>query len=224
MKKVAVEITHMIKSYPPSTVAIDDISLKIYSGEWTVITGPSGSGKTTLLNIISCLERPTHGKMKILGKRPTEMDDSELTVFRREHLGMIFQQYHLIPYLNALENVEIAQYFFGLVDTDAAKKALERVGLSKRLTHIPSKLSGGEQQRVAIARALINEPSIILADEPTGNLDRQNGLKIMEILEGLHKKGMTTIFVTHDPHLAKWGDRIIHLVDGKIDSDSINKR
>ncbi len=184
-----------------------------------MIMGPSGSGKTTLLNMISCLDRPTSGKILVLDQDLNGMSDAELTVFRRNNLGQIFQQYHLIPYLNALENVMVAQHFHSVVNKESAIEALKDVGLEKRLDHVPSKLSGGEQQRVAIARALINEPAIILADEPTGNLDRKNGELIMEILEKLHAKGQTIIFVTHNQDLAERGDRIVELADGAIVSD-----
>ena len=147
------------------------------------------------------------------------MSDKELAVFRRKNLGQIFQQYHLMPYLNALENVMLAQYFHSVANKESAIEALKDVGLDKRLDHVPSKLSGGEQQRVAIARALMNEPSIILADEPTGNLDRKNGELIMEILEKLHARGQTIIFVTHNMELAELGDRIAELADGMVVSD-----
>ena len=219
MKKVAVELTNVEKKYDESVVAIRGISLKFYEGEWTMIMGPSGSGKTTLLNMISCLDRPTSGKILVIGQDLNGMSDAELTVFRRNNLGQIFQQYHLIPYLNALENVMVAQHFHSVVNKESAIEALKDVGLEKRLDHVPSKLSGGEQQRVAIARALINEPAIILADEPTGNLDRKNGELIMEILEKLHARGQTIIFVTHNQDLAERGDRIVELADGTIVSD-----
>ncbi|MGA1792487.1 MAG: ABC transporter ATP-binding protein [Thermoplasmatota archaeon] len=219
---VLVEIKGVNKIYPPKTKALDEIDLKIFDGDWTVIMGPSGSGKTTLLNLISCLDRPSYGEIKVLGEDPNSMSDRTLAVFRRNNIGMIFQQYHLIPYLSALENVEIAQYFHSIVDRDSAKEALVRFGMEDRLDHIPSKLSGGEQQRVSIARALINEPRLILADEPTGNLDRKNGLRIMEILKELNSKGMTIVFVTHDNELASWGDRIVKLEDGRIADDIQN--
>jgi len=223
MKKVAVELENVEKKYDASVVAVKGVSLKFYEGEWTMIMGPSGSGKTTLLNMISCLDRPTAGKILVLGQDLNGMSDSGLTVFRRNNLGQIFQQYHLIPYLNALENVMVAQYFHSVTNKESAIEALKEVGLEKRLDHIPSKLSGGEQQRVAIARALINEPAIILADEPTGNLDRKNGELIMEILENLHAKGQTIIFVTHNPDLAERGDRIVELADGMVVSERETK-
>jgi putative ABC transport system ATP-binding protein len=219
MKKVAVELSNVVKRYDESVTAVRDVSLRFYEGEWTMIMGPSGSGKTTLLNMISCLDRLTSGKILVLGKDLSGMSDKELAVFRRNNLGQIFQQYHLMPYLNALENVMVAQYFHSVANKESAIEALKDVGLDKRLDHVPSKLSGGEQQRVAIARALINEPSIILADEPTGNLDRKNGELIMEILEKLHARGQTIIFVTHNMELAERGDRIVELADGMVVSD-----
>jgi putative ABC transport system ATP-binding protein len=221
---IAIEVKDVTKVYPPSTKALDGVSIKIMKGEWAAIMGPSGSGKTTLLNIISCLDRATEGTVKVLGKDISKMSDRDMTIFRRNNLGMIFQQYHLIPYLSALENVEIAQFFHSMVDRPSAKNSLIDLGLKDRLDHVPAKLSGGEQQRVAIARALINEPSIILADEPTGNLDQHNGKKIMEILKALHKKGQTIVFVTHDPQLARWADRTIEIMDGKIATGKAGQR
>jgi len=219
-KNTAIEIKDLKKVYPGDTRAINGVDIRFLKGEWTTIMGPSGSGKTTLLNMISCLDRPSSGKILVLGQDINKMNDGQLTVFRRNNLGMIFQQYHLIPYLTALENVQIAQYFHSLVDDDSARSALKTVGLNKRMTHVPAKLSGGEQQRVSVARALINDPQILLADEPTGNLDRLNGENIMKIFQKLHKKGQTIIFVTHDSELAKWGDRIVTLVDeGETEED-----
>ena len=225
MKKVAIQLNNVSKKYDLHTMAVEKFSLKIYSGQWTVIMGPSGSGKTTLLNMISCLDRQTSGVIKVLNANLKEMNNKALTHFRRENIGVIFQEYYLIPYLNALENVEVAQYFHSLVDSTSAKKLLGELGLSERLRHTPSMLSGGEKQRVSIARALINTPSIILADEPTGNLDIATGTKIMEIFHDLRSRGQTIVFVTHDPELAKLGDRIIKMVDGRVVSDvNIEKR
>lgn len=219
MKKVAVELQNVEKKYDGSVTAVNGVTLQFYEGEWTMIMGPSGSGKTTLLNMISCLDRPTSGKILVLGQDLGSMTNAKLTEFRRNNLGQVFQQYHLIPYLSALENVMIAQHFHSVVDREAAADALGDVGLEKRLEHVPSKLSGGEQQRVAIARALINEPAIILADEPTGNLDKKNGELIMEIFKELHAKGQTIIFVTHNQELARWGDRVVEMADGAVVSD-----
>ncbi len=220
MKKAAIDIRGVYKRYDQNTVAVKGLDLKINKGEWTVIMGPSGSGKTTLLNMISCLDRPTKGTIHVLGQDINKMNNKTLTKFRRENIGIVFQEYHLIPYLNALENVMVAQRMHSIVDKASAKAALENIGLSDRLTHTPAKLSGGEKQRVAIARALINEPTIILADEPTGNLDRKTGGKIMNIFKKLRRKGQTLIFITHDPELAREGDRVIYLVDGKLNADS----
>lgn len=225
MNKVALELNNVSKKYDSLTTAVDNFSLKFYSGQWTTIMGPSGSGKTTLLNMISCLDRQTSGVIKVLNMNLNEMNNKALTEFRRENIGIIFQEYYLIPYLNSLQNVEVAQFFHSLVDRVSAKELLEELGLSDRLYHTPSKLSGGEKQRVSIARALINSPSIILADEPTGNLDVATGKKIIEIFRVLRSKGQTIIFVTHDPDLAKNGDRIIKMVDGQVVSDEkIEKR
>jgi len=220
MKRVVIEIKGVSKRYDQNTLAINNISLKIYKGQWTVIMGPSGSGKTTLLNMISCLDRHTSGVIKVLNENLNELNNKALTKFRRENIGIIFQEYHLLPYLNALENVMVAQRFHSIVDKDSSVKALVELGLSERLNHIPSKLSGGEKQRVAIARALINDPTIILADEPTGNLDRKTGNRIMDIFKKLKSKEQTIIFITHDLELAKLGDRIIKLIDGKVSADS----
>ena len=181
--------------------------------------GASGSGKTTLLNMVSCMERPSSGRIEVLGKDISSMSDRELTVFRRNNIGIVFQQYNLIPYLTALENVEIAQFFHSIVDESSARTVLSDVGLSDRLGHTPTKLSGGEQQRVSIARAVINEPTIVLADEPTGNLDRANGRRVMEVFKRIRSKGQTIVFVTHDPELASWGDRTVTLSDGKVVGD-----
>lgn len=220
MKKAAVELYSVGKKYGEAVIAVNDITLKFYEGEWTMVMGPSGSGKTTLLNMISCLDKPTSGKILVLGKDLNGLSSAELAEFRRNSLGQVFQQYHLIPYLSALENVMVAQYFHSVVDKDSAINALKAVGLEKRLDHLPSRLSGGEQQRVAIARALINEPAIILADEPTGNLDRKNGEIIMDIFKELRARGQTIIFVTHNRELAGAGDRIIELADGMVASDN----
>lgn len=219
-----IKIEDLKKTYPPSTSALRGIDLRIFDGDWTALMGPSGSGKTTLLNIVSALDAPSNGTVEIFGEEIGKLTDREMAVFRRKNIGMVFQQFHLIPYLTALENVEIAQYFHSMVDKDSAIEILTDLGLSERLNHIPAKLSGGEQQRVSIARALINEPKIILADEPTGNLDRKNGLKIMETLKELNEKGMTILMVTHDQNLASWGNRIISLQDGKVVNDTLKTK
>jgi len=178
--------------------------------------GPSGSGKTTLLNIIGCLDSPSNGSVHINGTDITQLNQKQLTRFRRENIGLIFQQYHLIPYLTALENVMIAQYYHSIVDENEAIDVLKRVGLTHRLHHIPAHLSGGEQQRVCIARALVNEPRILLADEPTGNLDQKNGDIVLKLITELHREGHTIVLITHNQEIGKLGQKKIVLVDGKI--------
>jgi putative ABC transport system ATP-binding protein len=212
------------KIYNGNTYALDGLNLSISKGDWTSITGPSGSGKTTLLNILGCLDSPTKGNVFINGTEITNLNQRDLTRFRREHIGLIFQQYHLVPYLTAVENVMMAQYYHSVVDETDVIEVLKGVGLEKRLHHIPAHLSGGEQQRVCIARALINEPEILLADEPTGNLDQKNGDVVLKLIERLHKEGHTVILITHNPNIAKLGDRRINLIDGKLSFDSKNMR
>ena len=207
------------KDYDANTRALAGIDLSVAEGEWTAIMGPSGSGKTTLLNIMSCLDSPTNGTVEISGTSVTGLSQKELTRFRCQNIGLIFQQYHLVPYLTALENVMLAQYFSGAVDEKDALQALEDVGLKHRAVHVPAHLSGGEQQRVCIARALINAPRIIMADEPTGNLDGANGHRVLELIGKLKQEGHTIVMVTHSPNVAALADRIIELVDGKIASD-----
>jgi putative ABC transport system ATP-binding protein len=205
--------------YDNNTRALNGVSFGIRKGEWVTIMGPSGSGKTTLLNILGGLDKPNSGRVKINRTDITGLNSKAMTQFRRENIGFIFQQFHLVPYLTALENVLLAQYFHSIVVEDDAKEALARVGLSDRLTHLPSELSGGEQQRVAVARALANEPDILLADEPTGNLDQANGKVVLDLLESLHREGHTIIMITHEEKLASRSERIIRMVDGKIDTD-----
>ncbi len=222
MTATQIELNSVSKFYDSKTRALNNVDLNISKGQWTTITGPSGSGKTTLLNLIGCLDKPSSGAININESKLNSMSQKELTQFRRENIGLIFQQYHLIPYLTALENVMIAQYFYGTVDKETSIKALENVGLSHRLTHRPSQLSGGEQQRVCIARALINKPNIILADEPTGNLDSKNGQTIMNILKELNDLGHTLVLITHNNEIANQGGRIIEMIDGEIIKDSSN--
>ena len=220
MGEKLIKLNSLEKRYDGDTLALNDLTLTLFEGEWTSIMGPSGSGKTTLLNILGCLDLPSSGSIHINGTEVTKLNRNDLTVFRRENIGLIFQQYHLVSYLTALENVMMAQYFHSLVDEDEAINVLKKVGLEDRLDHVPAHLSGGEQQRVAIARALINEPKILLADEPTGNLDQKNGEIVLDLIKKLHKEGHTIILVTHNPDIGKLGDRLIKLIDGKIDSDA----
>jgi len=196
--------------------ALDDVSLTAEAGEWIAIMGPSGSGKTTLLNILGCLDQPTTGTVRIGSTDISKLSRSELVRFRAETVGLVFQQYHLIPHLTALENVMLAQYFHSMTDEGEARRALDRVGLQDRAAHLPSQLSGGEQQRVALARALVNDPKIILADEPTGNLDAANEQIVLDLLGGLHAQGRTILLVTHDERVGRCADRRINLEHGRI--------
>jgi putative ABC transport system ATP-binding protein len=196
--------------------ALDHASFSIVAGEWVAVTGPSGSGKSTLVNLLGCLDRPTEGQLRIDGVDVATMSAAELDRFRADKIGFIFQQFHLIPYLSALENVMLAQYFHSMTDEKEARVALERVGLGQRAEHLPSELSGGEQQRVCIARALINNPPILLADEPTGNLDAANQKIVADLLQDLHAHGHTIVMVTHDPEMAALAQRKIALSHGKV--------
>ena len=211
-----IEIQGLTKYYSDSVCALDDVSIEVERGEWVAIMGPSGSGKTTLLNVLGCLDQPTKGVVRIGGVDTARLSPQELTRFRAETVGFIFQQYHLIPYLTALENVMVAQYFHSMTDEPEALKALEAVALADRARHLPSQLSGGEQQRVAIARALVNQPKIILADEPTGNLDAVNEEIVLGILERLHDEGNTILMVTHDEKVGRRADRRVDLEHGRI--------
>jgi putative ABC transport system ATP-binding protein len=201
--------------------ALDDFSLAVDPGEWVSIMGPSGSGKSTLVNLIGCLDRPTSGEIWLDGENVARLSALELNRVRAEKIGFVFQQFHLIPYLTAVENVMLAQYFHSMTDEKEALDALERVGLKDRPYHVPSQLSGGEQQRVCIARALINDPRIILADEPTGNLDAKNEEIVLELLRESHQQGRTIVMVTHDPVVARLADRRIELHHGKIAAQEI---
>jgi putative ABC transport system ATP-binding protein len=196
--------------------ALGDATFSIVAGEWVAITGPSGSGKSTLVNLLGCLDTPTSGKLTIDGEEVHAMSSTELDSFRADKIGFVFQQFHLIPYLSALENVMLAQYFHSMTNAADARAALERVGLAARADHLPSELSGGEQQRVCIARALINDPPILLADEPTGNLDAANQKIVADILRELHAGGHTIGMVTHDPEMAALAERKIALSHGKV--------
>jgi putative ABC transport system ATP-binding protein len=220
MSEEIIQLNNIAKIYDTNTHVLEGLNLVIKRGDWTSIMGPSGSGKTTLLNIIGCLDSATKGSVLINGKEITTLNQVQLTRFRRENIGLIFQQYHLVSYLTALENVMLAQYYHSVVDEKKAIDVLKRVGMGHRLDHIPAHLSGGEQQRVCIARALINDPKILLADEPTGNLDQKNGDLVLSLIKELHQEGHTIILVTHNPEIAKLGKRTITLIDGKICADS----
>jgi putative ABC transport system ATP-binding protein len=211
----SIELQEISKKYN-NVLALDSISLTIKKNEWVAVMGPSGSGKSTLLNIIGGLDRPTAGKVVVEGEDISTLAPKQLAVFRREKVGFVFQQFYLVPYLTALENVMLSQYFHSMTDEQEAAEALQRVGLGDRLQHLPSELSGGEQQRVCIARALINHPRLILADEPTGNLDAENERIVLELLERLHHDGHTIVVVTHAPHIGDRAKRIIRLDHGRL--------
>jgi len=221
-----IRLDHVSKLYPSRAQApggmiraLDDFTLRVEPGEWIAVMGPSGSGKSTLVNLIGCLDRPTSGEIWLDAQNVAALNRNELNRVRAEKIGFIFQQFHLIPYLSAVENVMLAQYFHSMTDEEEAREALAIVGLRDRANHVPAQLSGGEQQRVCIARALINDPRIILADEPTGNLDSKTGNEIMELFEHLYDLGNTIIVVTHEEDIARHARRIIRLRDGLIESD-----
>lgn len=199
-----------------SVKALQNIDLEVSQGEWLAIMGPSGSGKTTMMNIIGCMDKPSNGSVILDGMNIAKESAKSLTNIRRDKIGLIFQQFHLINYLTALENVMVAQYYHSMPDEKEALQALERVGLGDRAKHLPSQLSGGEQQRVCIARALINYPMLILADEPTGNLDETNEKIVLDIFKQLHHDGSTIIVVTHDPEVAEEAQRTVVLEHGRI--------
>jgi putative ABC transport system ATP-binding protein len=214
-----VAIDSLVKHYG-SLKALGGVTFSVRAGEWVALMGPSGSGKTTLINILGGLDTLSSGRVSVDGVDLAKLSENELVRYRAEKVGFVFQQFHLVPYLNALENVMLAQYFHSTTDESQAAAALQRVGLGDRLTHLPAQLSGGEQQRVAIARALINQPKIILADEPTGNLDEANESKVLEIFRELHQAGHTIVMVTHDPDIARQADRRIELAHGHLQFDT----
>ncbi|MGK5095476.1 ABC transporter ATP-binding protein [Deltaproteobacteria bacterium TL4] len=212
-------IANLSQQFGALTV-LQDIHFSMCSGEWVALMGPSGSGKTTLLNILACLSAPSRGTYFLDGFDTASLTDQQRAVVRREKIGLIFQQFHLIPYLTALENIMLAQHYHSVCDAQEAEKMLQRVGLGQRIHHRPSQLSGGEQQRVCIARALINDPALLLADEPTGNLDEANETNILGLLRELHQEGKTILLVTHNPELAHYAQRIIYLHHGRIERES----
>ena len=220
-----IKITDLTKSYEMGdnvVVALNHISLSIEENEFVAIVGPSGSGKSTLMNIIGCLDIPTSGSYVLDNKEISSYDDDRLAEFRNQKIGFIFQKFNLLPRLSALQNVELPLVYLGVGGNERKKRALaalKGVGLEERMNHKPSELSGGQQQRVAIARALITKPPVILADEPTGNLDSKTGVEVLELLQELHKKGNTIVLITHDMNIAKEANRIVRLMDGSIVSD-----
>ena len=203
--------------------ALDHVNIKVEKGEWLAIMGPSGSGKSTMMNIIGALDKATEGEILLDGEDIAKKSASALTDIRRDKIGLIFQQFHLVSYLTAVENVMLAQYYHSMPDEKEALEALDRVGLADRAKHYPSQLSGGEQQRVCVARALINYPEIILADEPTGNLDEANEEIVVEMFNKLHNEGTTLVVVTHNPEVAEVAQRTIVLRNGRVDHETVNE-
>ncbi len=202
--------------------ALTSLDLVVEKGDWLTVMGHSGSGKSTLLNLLGGLDRPTEGTVQVAGQDLSGLSENELARFRREQIGIIFQQHHLIPYLTALENVMMAQYIHSVVDEVEARGALERVGMGHRLRNRPGELSGGEQQRVCIARAIINSPALLLADEPTGNLDGGATRMVLELLRELRaEEGFSIVLVTHNQEVAAWGDRTIQMDDGLVIRDDL---
>jgi putative ABC transport system ATP-binding protein len=218
-----IELQDLVKLYRMGEVelrALDGVSLSIGPGEWTAIMGPSGSGKSTLMNIIGCLDQPTSGSYRLDGLEVAQMDDRGLAAVRNRKIGFVFQTFNLLSRTSALDNVELPMVYAGKHERrERAVAALQQVGLGDRIHHRPNELSGGQQQRVAIARALVNDPAIILADEPTGNLDSKSGAEIIDIFGQLHELGMTIVMVTHDPDIASKCERIVHIHDGQITAD-----
>jgi putative ABC transport system ATP-binding protein len=229
MDKV-IEIQDIVKNYQVGSVivrALRSISVNIVKNEYVAIMGPSGSGKSTLMNLIGCLDTPTSGHYILNGTDVSKMEDNMLAEIRNKEIGFIFQTFNLLPRYSALENVTLPLIYAGMAKTEReeiAKATLAQVGLEDRMTHKPNELSGGQRQRVAIARALINKPSIILADEPTGNLDSKTSIDIMGLLDDIHRKGNTVIVVTHEEDIAKHAARIIRLIDGMISQDYVNEK
>jgi len=230
MATPTIEISHLSKVYKTDdleTTVLSDISLTIHKGEFVAVMGPSGSGKSTLMHIIGALDLPTNGTYFLDGQDVGKLSDDELAEIRNKKIGFIFQAYNLLARTSALDNVKIPMEYAGVPEDIQQKKALEFldiVGLSNRLNHPPNKLSGGQQQRVAIARALVMDPSILLADEPTGNIASTQAEEVMDIFHTLHKKGHTIVMITHEPDIAEHAERIIHILDGKIIKDERKKQ
>ncbi len=210
------QLTDVGMLYGGRVPALEHINLTVEKGDWLAIMGPSGSGKTTLMNIIGCMDKHTSGEVVLDGINLNDISKNELTQIRRDKIGMVFQQFHLIPYLTAVENLMVAQYYHSVPDRQEALEALKRVGLADRADHLPSELSGGEQQRVCIARALINYPVLILADEPTGNLDEKNERLVMDLFRELNAEGHTIITVTHSDKVGKAAKKIVIIDHGHM--------
>lgn len=213
--KMLLTLDHISKIYG-SLRAVDVLSLTVPEGEWLSIVGSSGSGKTTLMNIIGCMDSPSKGSVSLQGRKLEDLNAGQLADVRKNVIGLVFQKFYLVPHLTAVENVMVAQYYHSVVDEAQAMDALDRVGLKDRAHHLPSQLSGGEQQRVCVARALINCPKLLLADEPTGNLDEKNEQIVLDLFKQLHNQGTTIIVVTHDSLVAQCADREIMLNHGVL--------
>jgi putative ABC transport system ATP-binding protein len=228
-KKPLISIENLRKTYimgDSEVKALQSASLNIYKNEYVALMGPSGSGKSTLMNLLGCLDSPTSGVYSLNGNNVANMVDEELALVRNKEIGFVFQTFNLLPRLSALENVALPLVYAGIpikARLSRAKDMLAAVGLKDRMDHKPNELSGGQRQRVAVARALVNNPSIILADEPTGNLDSKTSYEIMQLFEEIHKLGNTIILVTHEPDIAEHAHRIVKLKDGFIESDELNK-
>src|SRR5487761_725079 len=227
---VAILTENLWKTYEMGTEklhALRGVDLIIRKSEYVAIMGPSGSGKSTLMNLIGCLDTPTSGNYWLAGRLVSELDDDELAAIRNKEIGFVFQTFNLLPRATALHNVELPMIYNGTPSEERLareKRALDSVDLGARMFHKPNELSGGQRQRVAVARALVNSPSIILADEPTGNLDSKTGIEIMSLFDELHAKGNTIVLVTHEPDIAEYAHRVVHIRDGQIASDEPSKR
>ena len=224
-----IAVRGLAKTYQMGTTlvkALQSIDLDIFPNEYVALMGPSGSGKSTLMNLLGCLDTPSMGEYLLNGEHVSDMNDNELANIRNKQIGFVFQTFNLLPRLSALDNVALPLVYSGTTKearNAKAKEVLDRVGLSDRVTHKPNELSGGQRQRVAIARALVNDPAIILADEPTGNLDSKTSFEIMEIMDKLHQEGNTIILVTHEPDIAAHAHRVVKLMDGLVESDERNQ-
>lgn len=225
-----IKLSKINKEYPMDGIvvrALNNVDLNIEKGEITAIIGPSGSGKSTLMHIIGLLDTASSGSVSLLGKDISTMSPDDRATLRNKHIGFVFQAFNLLARTTAVDNAELPLIYSGVANGERKRKAIEvltKVGLEERLYHLPSQLSGGQQQRVAIARALVNNPDLILADEPTGNLDSKSGHEILDLLKNLNKSGNTILLVTHDPHVADYAERIVKIIDGKIVSDTRKKK
>jgi len=227
-QEIVISTKHLRKVYTMGSqevVALSDVSIEVYRNEYLALMGPSGSGKSTLMNVLGCLDTPSSGEYFLNGINVSSMEDDELAGVRNKEIGFVFQTFNLLPRLSALENVALPLVYAGMskrLRNERAAEVLEMVNLSDRMDHKPNELSGGQRQRVAIARALVNNPAIILADEPTGNLDTSTSIEIMNIFQDIHANGNTVILVTHEPDIAEYAHRVIRLRDGLVETDELN--